>query len=259
MMFNLEVFIKGKLAKESMKMSEKVSNLYKQALEAEESESEKAGEDSRNSTFTEERKEEFVNKPLLIDDVSYELKKKAASEKIMIEPHNEKSNGQSQFKMISKQKSQENLETKSVSNSMLKKSEEKEIKVESVQPEEIKQENVIAVQKIQESQEQANEGKVRSEEKRKTWSPKEAQGLEKQKQEQLEKSQDRQQSRKNLEVPKYSDEEKKSIDQKRYSEEQTPQNRDANRYHFYSRGLINGFLTLVIKYEIPSKTINCVT
>ena len=240
-----------------MKMNEKVQNLYKQAVEAEESESERALEDEKHSVYTEERREEIVNKNALIDEnLPYELRKKAASEKTTFEPHTEKTNGSSHFKKIHTQKSQEIIETKSAT--MLKKTEPRDnIKVENQQDlQEKKEENERLVQKVHEDQEQIAESKVRSEEKKKTGSPKEIHEGEKPKPE----FQDKQQ-RKTVEVPKFLDEERKAFEHKRYSEEQTSSHntesklKEFHRYHFYSRGLINNFLTIVIKYEVPSKVL----
>ncbi len=219
--------------KGSMKANEKMTKLYQQALD-EGSGSEKEPDEVKSDQNEERKVEAEV-------DATYELKKKAVSEKIVLETQAEKAalinlpKGQS-FAVNTAQKVEQPQPQSQL----------------QPQPEEVKREYMT--QKSQEVVSRAQEQIQKSEEKKQPETIKDSHEIERYKSDPTGKMPEY--IRRMKEHPRSTtnhddDTTTKSVDMKKshHPHDEPIMSRESHRYHFVAKGMVNNYLVIAIRYD----------
>jgi len=224
--------------KGSLKANEKMTKLYQQALEegsGSEKEADEVKSDQNEERKQEERKAEFQASNAEVD-ASYELKKKAVSEKIVLETQAEKA----ALINIPKGQSFGVNEAKAVQKPVVE------------QQEEVKREYLT--QKSQEVVSRGQEQIQKSEEKKQPETVKDSHEIERYKSDPTGKMPEY--IRRMKEHPKSTtnhDDDARSVDMKKSHAHghvhEEPMNRESHRYHFVSKGMVNNYLVIAIRYD----------
>jgi len=231
--------------KGSMKANEKMTKLYQQALEegsGSEKEADEIKSDQNEERGQEERKAELQGNNAETD-ASYELKKKAVSEKIAFDSQVEKAH----LMNIPRGQSFQMNQGAGVQN-YLKEPEEAKREYLSQKSQE------VAPKHIQEQNLKLEEKKLQSEQ------AKDSHEIERYKSDPtgkmpdfIRRQKENQRSSTQTQLHAHHDDDAKSIDLKRASDDIIPQpiifNRESHRYHFVSKGIVNNYLVISIRYD----------